>query len=79
MNQLPGHLIGKPPTKSVCQAAAETIEPKLGDFVAAVALQKKFIPSNKFSRNPGSLPKTYTHVLSTSGKYMAGFLLKSFG
>jgi len=27
----------------------------------------------------GSMPKTYAHFLSTSGKYMAGFLVKSFG
>ena len=26
-----------------------------------------------------SMPKTYTHILSTSGKYVAGFLVKSFG
>ena len=46
-------------------------------FVAVVALQNKFPLSSKFSRNPGSMPST--HVLSTSGKYMAGFLVKSFG
>jgi len=37
--------------------------------------------SSKFSRNPGSMPKKYRHVLSTSGKYgkyIAGFLLKSY-
>ena len=50
-----------------------------GVFVAPAALQNKFPLSSKFSRNPGSLPKTYTHVLSTSGKYIAGFLVKSFG
>jgi len=48
-------------------------------FVAPVALQNKFPLANKFCRSPGSLPKTYTHVSSTSGKYMAGFLVKSFG
>ena len=48
-------------------------------FVTTVALQNKFPLSSKFSRNPGSMPKTYTHVLSASGKYMAGFLVKSFG
>ena len=48
-------------------------------FVATVALQKKFLLSRKLSRNPGSMPKTYTHVSPTSGKYMAGFLVKSFG
>ena len=44
-------------------------------FVAAVAPQNKFPLSSKFSRNPGRMPKTS----STSGKYMAGFLVKSFG
>jgi len=38
-------------------------------FVAAVWLQNKFPLSSKFSRIPGSMPKTYTHVLSTWGKY----------
>jgi len=47
-------------------------------FVAGVALQNKFPLSSKFSRNLGSMP-TYTHVLSNLGKYMAGFLVKSFG
>ena len=48
-------------------------------FVGGVALQNKFPLSSKFSRNPGSMPKTHTHVLSTSVKYMARFLVKSFG
>ena len=47
-----------------------TTEPKLvvlrAVFVEAVALQNKFPLSSKFSRNPGSMPNTYTHVLSTS-------------
>jgi len=47
-------------------------------FVAAIESQTKFPVSSKFSRNPGSLPKTYAHVLSTSGKYKVGFLMKSF-
>jgi len=50
------------------------------DFVAAVALQNKFPLFSKFSRNPGSMPKKYRHVLSTSEKYekhIAGFLVKS--
>jgi len=37
-------------------------------FVAAAALHYKFPISSQFSKNAGSLPKTYTHVLSTSGK-----------
>jgi len=48
-------------------------------FIVAVALQNKFPLFTKFSRNPGSMPKAYTHALSTSGKYMAGFLVKIFG
>jgi len=31
-------------------------------FVAAVAPQNKLPLSTKFSRNPGSLPKAYSHV-----------------
>jgi len=48
-------------------------------FVATVALQNKFPLSSKFSRNPGSMPRTYTHALSTTDKYMAGFLVKNSG
>ena len=48
-------------------------------YVTPVALQNKFSFSSKFSKNPGSLPKKHTHVVSTSRKYMAGFLVKSFG
>ena len=48
-------------------------------FVVAVALQNKLLHFRKFSRNPGSMSKCYTHVLSTLGKFMAGFLVKSFG
>jgi len=47
-------------------------------FVVAVALQNKFPLTSKFSTNPGSMPKTSTHVLPPWGKYMAGFLMKSF-
>jgi len=48
-------------------------------FHVAVAQQNKIPLSNKFSRNLGNMPKTYTHALSTSEKYMTGFLVKSFG
>jgi len=48
-------------------------------FVVAVALQNKLLLSVKLSRYPGSMPKTYTHVSSTLGKYMARFLVKSLG
>jgi len=43
-------------------------------FVVPVALQNKFPPSRKFLRNPGSLPKIYTHVLPTWGKYIYGWV-----
>jgi len=49
-------------------------------FIATVALHNKFALSSKFSRNPGSMPKKYRRVSSTSGKdgkYIAGFLVKS--
>jgi len=36
-------------------------------FVVTAALQNKFPLFNKFSKNPCSMPKTWTHVLSTSG------------
>jgi len=48
-------------------------------FVTAVALQKKFLLPSKFPRIPANMPKTYTSVLSTWGKYTAGFPVKSFG
>jgi len=35
--------------------------------------------SSKILRNLGSMLKTSSHALSTSGKYMARFLVKSFG
>ena len=41
-------------------------------FVAAAALQNNFPLFSKISRNPGSMPKKYRHVLSTLGKYIAG-------
>jgi len=47
-------------------------------FVVAVALQSKFPLSSKFSRNLRNMSKTPIHVLSTWGKYMTGFLVKSF-
>jgi len=59
------------------------MEPKLDDtqcgFVPAVAPQKKFLLSRKYSRNHGNMSKTYTHVLSAWGNYMARFLVKCFG
>jgi len=45
------------------------MEPKLCDtnaaFVTGASLRHKFLLSSKFSRNLGSMPNTYTHVLST--------------
>jgi len=60
------------------------IESKLGDTQHGVlrgrstteqssTLQQIFEKSWKHAKD------LYTHVLSTSGKYMAGFLVKSFG
>ena len=45
----------------------------------AVALQTKLSLSNKFSRNLGSMPKTSTHVLSTSRKHTTGVFVKIAG
>jgi len=42
-------------------------------FILAIVLQAKFL------RNLGSMPKTFKHVLSTSGKHTTGFLLKCYG
>jgi len=45
-------------------------------FVGVVALQNKYPLYSKFSRKPGSRPnKGFVDL----GKYMAGFLVKSFG
>ena len=38
-------------------------------FTLAIALQTKISLSSKFLRNLGSMPKTFTHVLSTSRKH----------
>ena len=74
-------LPGKEYAKCLVKRCREIIEPKLGDtnvvFVAAVGQQNKIPLSIKFSRNLGNMPKTYTHVLSTSGKHTTGFLVKS--
>jgi len=48
-------------------------------FVLVVAIQAIFSFSSKFLKNPGSMPKTSTYVLSTSRKHMTGFLMKSSG
>ena len=48
-------------------------------FIVAVALQTKPSISSKFSANFRSVRKISIHVLSTSGKYMTGFLVESFG
>ena len=42
-------------------------------FILAIVLQAKFL------RNLGSMPKTFKHVLSTSGKHTTGFLVKCYG
>ena len=48
-------------------------------FVLAVALRTKLSPSSKLSRNLGSMPKTPTHVLSTSRKHTTGLSEKLSG
>jgi len=88
MYQLPGYLFSQPPRRSVCQICLKKDKAKKlkqswrapsAVFVAPAALQNKFALSSKISINPGSLPKTHTHILPTSGKYIAGFLVKSIG
>jgi len=83
MNQLPRHLFANPPQPQKecmlrCRENQSWMIPS-AVFVAAVALHKKFLLSSKLWRNPGNMAKTYTHISSTSGKCMAGFLVKSFG
>jgi len=48
-------------------------------FILAIGLQTEISLSGKFLRNHGSMPKTFTHVLSTSRKYTTEFLVKSCG
>jgi len=48
-------------------------------FILAKVLQTKISLSSKFLRNLGSMPKTFTHVVSTSRKHATGFLVTSFG
>jgi len=49
-------------------------------FVPSVAVPSKFSFYSNFSRNLESIPKTSTqHILSTSRKHTAVFLVKSFG
>jgi len=64
MNPLPRHLFAKPPGKSALQDGKIKLNQSWmipsAVFVTAVTLQNKFPLSSKFSRNPGSTPKTYT-------------------
>ena len=48
-------------------------------FILAIALHTKISLSSKFLRNPGSMPKAFTHVLTTSREHTTEFLVKSFG
>jgi len=48
-------------------------------FILAIAVQTKISLSSKILRNLGRMPKTFTHVLSTSRQHTAEFLVKSFG
>ena len=80
MNQLPLFLASQEECMPRCR---ETDGTKAGwypvRFSSRPALQNTFPLSSKSSRNPGSVSKTYAHVLLTSGKHMARFLVKSSG
>ena len=73
-DQLPRHLFAKPPRKSACQDGLILS----AIFVAAVALQNKF-PLQQIFEKSWEHANDLRRFLSTSGKYMAGFFVKSFG
>ena len=84
MNQLPRHLFAKPPRKSVCQDAAEITETKLDDTQFGFCRGRSTTEQSStlqqiFEKSLEHAKDLYTHVLSTSEKYMAGFLVKRFG
>ena len=84
MNQLPRHLFAKPPKKSVCQDSAKIIEPKLDDTQCSFchgssSTEQSSTLQQIFEKSLQHVKDLYAHVLSTSEKYMAGFLVKSFG
>jgi len=84
MNQLTRHLFAKPARRSVCRDAAKIIEPMLDDtqcdFCRGRSTTERISTLQQiFKKSWEHAKDLYTHVLSTSGKYMAGFLVKSFG
>jgi len=84
MNQLPRHLCAKPPRKSVWQDSAKIIEPSLDDTQCGFCRGRSTTEQSStlqqiFEKSWEHAKDLYTHVLLTLGKYMAGFLVKSFG
>ena len=67
--------------KCLGKRCREINEPKLDDTSAVfiLAIQTNFSLSNKFLRNLGSMPKTFTHIFTYSRKHTTEFLVKSFG
>jgi len=79
-----GASLCKPPGKSVRQDAAKIVEPKLGDTQCGFC--RGYSSAEQISTLRQIFEKYWEHatdlqatpVLLTSGKYMAGFLAKSF-
>ena len=69
--------------KCLEKRCCEINEPKLNNtqcgFHPGHSTTDQISLSSKFLRNLGSMPKTFTHVFSTSRKHTNGFLVKSFG
>ena len=71
---LPGRVHAKMPRKYWAKTEWYPVR-----FLSLPQHSEQLFSFSKFSRNPGCMPKPYRHVLSTSGRYMAGFLVKRFG
>jgi len=75
-------LPGKVNAKCIEKRSREIIETKLVNvqcgFRPGRSITDHSSHSGKYSRNPGSMPKTSTHVLSTSRKHKTGSFWKSF-
>ena len=76
-------LLGQVYAKCLEKRCREIIEPKLGDtqcgFRPGRSTTDQISLSSKFSRNLGTMPQASTHILSTSRKHTAVFLVESFG